>query len=576
MEHRPSLASRPSQYLEPNISTLDPNSYTAQKLTHATPEHLYLTTRRCFVGPIPEGWLKSHRKEWYQRHLNVSDNYRSQAATFFASENTTRDRRVTGLSDTDRKKARQSFPQPEDIQEEEGEALTEEPPALSVPRSSNPNQDVGQARSRSARRGSGKDDHQSGGVEDEAAGKSEHPGEANEHPSPLAQGRSTKARTNRKFERSESKQSNSSFVTARSVQTSAQAPGISIDQGDTSSASMRNAGHERPRQTSLGESLDDPASSGVGEPAGEMTSTTSLIGRNKSQHDADGGVAAQRGEAIRKNIMCKTQRTGTKQPVDLGPPAAREEGVEDVGGRVQQNRSGLVQFAVPEQSTRGDLLRRARLTQMQLRRSAAGIGTFRRQTANNGQIIKMEKMLVRVDATRDSKLPDYYDENASQSVIAKTLDKWREYMVVCRQSADGDAEFLLQMYKTRVIPAIEGGDAKKKKIQHEVALGRKYANANLFSALDKTLVVWKPTRYGTSIFLLRPRTGSNGAEWYTFLRNILGGARASELQVNIPDLGVGLRLADPFAQLEATSAAAEDDEGVVKTIQEEQAIAKNI
>ena len=40
---------------QPDIGRLSPDSFTAQKLVHATPEHLHLTSRRFFIGPIPVG-----------------------------------------------------------------------------------------------------------------------------------------------------------------------------------------------------------------------------------------------------------------------------------------------------------------------------------------------------------------------------------------------------------------------------------------------------------------------------------------------------------------------------------------
>lgn len=94
-------------------------------------------------------------------------------------------------------------------------------------------------------------------------------------------------------------------------------------------------------------------------------------------------------------------------------------------------------------------------------------------------------------------------------------------------------------------------------------------------------MIWEPReRQGCTIFLLQPQTGANAVEWYTFLRNILGWHRSSELQVNIPDLSVSLRLEDPFEQLEAArdhpQVAEGDSEALMKTMQEEEAIAGKI
>lgn len=123
--------------------------------------------------------------------------------------------------------------------------------------------------------------------------------------------------------------------------------------------------------------------------------------------------------------------------------------IEDVPveGDTGRRRSHIVSFAVPEDSRRAELLYKARATQANLQRSASGLIHGRQK---EGRIMKMEKMLVRVDKSANKQLPDDYDENGSQGVISRTSEKWREFMVVCRENLDDEADFLLQMYKTRV------------------------------------------------------------------------------------------------------------------------------
>src|SRR5690242_17551431 len=87
-----------------------------------------------------------------------------------------------------------------------------------------------------------------------------------------------------------------------------------------------------------------------------------------------------------------------------------------------------------------------------------------------------------------------------------------------------------------------------------------------------------PCRRGTSIFIMQARTASNAVEWYTFLRNILGWRRASELQINIPDMSISVRIANPFQKLETSQSQVQDaedtEEAILKTMQEEQAVAQ--
>jgi hypothetical protein len=89
-----------------------------------------------------------------------------------------------------------------------------------------------------------------------------------------------------------------------------------------------------------------------------------------------------------------------------------------------------------------------------------------------------------------------------------------------------------------------------------------------------------PGPKGTLIFIMQVRTASNAVEWYTFLRNILGWRRASELQINIPDMSLSVRIADPFQKLEASQNQVQDaedvEQAILKTMQEEQAVAQSL
>ena len=77
---------------------------------------------------------------------------------------------------------------------------------------------------------------------------------------------------------------------------------------------------------------------------------------------------------------------------------------------------------------------------------------LRKGEHNPGSIVKAEKMLVRVEHTMQD-VPPGYDENESIKLETRIVEKWREFVVVCRESTSGEEDFSLQMYKTRVIPA---------------------------------------------------------------------------------------------------------------------------
>jgi hypothetical protein len=102
----------------------------------------------------------------------------------------------------------------------------------------------------------------------------------------------------------------------------------------------------------------------------------------------------------------------------------------------------------------------------------------------------------------------------------------------------------------------------------------------MYSSLDKSMVVTAPGPRETLIFIMQARTASNAVEWYTFLRNILGWQRASELQINIPEMSLSVRIANPFEKLEASQnevqEADDTEEALLKTMQEEQAVAEEL
>jgi hypothetical protein len=126
----------------------------------------------------------------------------------------------------------------------------------------------------------------------------------------------------------------------------------------------------------------------------------------------------------------------------------RRSGLSDSADatRTRSNLRNLVKFDIPEDSKRAELHLKAKAAQMTIRHASTRL---RRQKLKDGLVVKMERMLVRVDKA-GSDVPDDFDENGDQKIDSRVKDKWREYMVVCRQSISEEADFVLQMYKTRV------------------------------------------------------------------------------------------------------------------------------
>lgn len=300
------------------------------------------------------------------------------------------------------------------------------------------------------------------------------------------------------------------------------------------------------------------------------SSTTSLIPHDGVQKSKFRG--SKRGNS--RSSQSETQLPKLQD-------AAPEEYIDPTGPNAVQQRqrrhlgSGLVRFNVSDEVANGQAQVKARLAHATRHRSPMH---FRRGKAKPGEIVKVEKMLVRVDSTLQQ-LPDDYDENDSLKTESRTVEKWREFVVVCRASSNAGSEYSLQMYQSRVIPAVRDTRVEKRS-KHEIPLVRKTTKVNLYSSLDKTVVIWVPWKKGTMMYILRPRSAASSVEWYTFLHTVLGWQRSSTLQINVPDLNVSLRLDDPFQQLEASIDTVQEGEGndaaIVQTMTAEKAVASNL
>ncbi|KAF2870754.1 meiotically up-regulated gene 56 protein [Massariosphaeria phaeospora] len=562
-----------SWHQQPDIATLAPDAYTARRLEHATPEHLHLTSRRFFIGPIPEGWLKTRRRDWYKHHLHI--NYSSRAATFSSDPQDSRRRRLSGIEGPSASALFQhSFPQPDKLSVDgephgrpdgdDGEteyARTGSPPALQIPRGSEQKGDVITSEE-----------------EEQFVDAASEPDDLTHAEPEFDPAKELHRR----------RSSTKTFVTASSIpgpdsdvdQARDQAHNQHQDERQQASNLQVPTAREGESQKALGKrpvstaesSNGVPSESIVGEPSVDAVSTTSLLRKadlNKTQSNPDSMSPS-------KGIMTRVKRRSDQRSSEGTPAESATRSGESLGRR-KSNLRGLVKFDIPEDSKRASVHLKAKAAQMTIQRASTRL---RRRKIKDGLVVKMERMLVRVDAA-ENEVPEDFDENGNQKIDSRVKDKWREYMVVCRQSISDDADFVLQMYKTRVIPEIEQASSRKR-AAFQIPLGRKTTKVNLYSSLDKSVVIWVPASRGTQIFIMQARTASNAVEWYTFLRNVLGWRRSSELQINIPDLSVSLRLADPFKTLEksqtdANEAADSDtEEAVLRTMHEEQKVAENL
>lgn len=319
---------------------------------------------------------------------------------------------------------------------------------------------------------------------------------------------------------------------------------------------------------------ESPLSRDVSNAGGGSTLDNRLSNVESSQPDSTGQTSSRTALIPREDrgvestmSLASPQSLATYSPNPVG-----DSGFEPTRG-VRRATEG-VRFNIAEGIAHGQDKLKRKVTGVQKRAASAKL---RRNTLQEGAIVKMEKMLVRVDMTMQG-ISEEFDENSSIKIETRLLEKWREFLVVVRQSRKDDADFRLQMYKSRVIPEIEHEKVKKKP-HHEVVLSPKTTKVNLFSSLDKTVVIWHPYKKGTRILIMRTRSTAHSVEWYTFLRDSLGWARPSALQVNVPDLSVSLRLEKPFQGLESARESIEDNDdeaALARTMAEEQAVSGKI
>ena len=545
-------------------------SYTRRRLQHATPEHLHITSRRCFIGPIPANWLKSHQS-WTKRQLHLT-NYSSKVATFSAAPNTSHARRLTALPGSPvSAKLTPSFPQPRDVAEETGEdESTEE------------EEDQDESPAHSSR----KDNSQSAVVADDAnEGQITVTGPAETDSSPGSRNPETTTsdvNPDNQVRRDGRRSSPSaSFVTAQEQMSkthlengkgSAQGRNklksstLSTTEEETGPivnvTSMKSTESMR-RSTSSAPSPTPGQQSREGE---ETASTSPLITRNKN---------TPLGEPLTQDTQRKAMRSSSTLQ-HAAPEEYQGPHQEDVSKkRVSRVPSpGLLRFNLPNRAAKYEKQARTKFAQVR------GSKHFRKDVLKPGEIVKAEKMLVRVDFTIHD-LPKDYDENESMKIESTAVDKWKELMVVCRKNTKLDeCEFVIQLCKSRVIAGVEN-DQKLKQSAHLIQMNRKSTKVNMYSTLDKTIVIWAPWKKGTRIYILKPQSSASSVEWYTFLQSSLGWKRTKGLQISVPDLDICLDIEDPFKELEqiqrSETLSGENGAAVVqKTFQAEHAAASNI
>ncbi|KAI9037525.1 sporulation-specific 71 family protein [Aspergillus affinis] len=496
-----------------HLHGLEPGFYTAEKLRYASARHVHMTSRRYFIGPIPKGWLQNHRKSWYRARLNFK-NYSSKTVTFSAEPE------IAHYPDSPDRG------EPSDSQREQDDDYpvdTTEGETTDLDLDLDPENET-----------TDQDSIQGHG----ALRALDYPlDEENELPPAL--GPNTQARPdsgkseNNVGAGSRMGEAGSSFVTARE-----RGPSSASTTKPMSSAGPSGTGdQEQPllKPSAPDSNADEASQSSPMVLPSEVGSETPLLRPDSS---AKGKGKARLSKA--PSSMNLEQQE---------PQSESTEGEEHLEGRrhSSQNPLNKISNKAAKYNLDDNLLDKQQRFQSRLSRTRGKISSkvpYRRKL-QDGEIIKTERMLVRVEQTMQDNLPHDFSEHDSMRMETRVLDNWREYLVVCRATADPDAPFSLQMYKTHVIPKIQKKGSRVSP-HHEVILGPKKTRVNLYSSLDKSIVIWGPCKYGTKIYIIRPKSTAHAVEWYTSIFQALGWQRPTSLSINVPDLGVGLVFRNPF------------------------------
>ncbi|EFE41562.1 PH domain protein [Trichophyton verrucosum HKI 0517] len=569
--------------------TLECGSFTAQKLTdsnvlrpqqHGSPEHLHVTNRRFFIGPLPKGWGQNRRRHWYKSCLGIRD-YSSRNQTFSADMSVGYQRQSTrfmGLSSTTRFKP--SFPQPDDVEaevedqdEEQDEdqdqenRIQQQPPVENGQTAGGSQVGPRVIRSIDAGREAQRRDEDAGyfglshpnikRIQDQQRPKN----------SPLA--------------------TNSSLVVRMSSDDNV--PEAYFTAPDTEPQSTTPKVNPMPQDNIKSQNRKSTES-------GQPQSSSSLPYRNSYATTGTSALSTTDGQGLETDVGSLSSLIPHNKPPPSSTPRERRQPKpqqlalqpQEPRGEADQTEAELAESQQPSKLINRVISDRVRYgveerIENGQRRLQNHLGLSddsrtnrkqKQQTRRHGEVLRAEKMLVRIDVTAQT-VPNLYNDNASLKIETRPVENWREYLVVCRQGYDEQTPYLLQFYKTRVIPQVQGAKVKRK-YAHEVKLSQGQANVNLFSTLDKTVVVWHPTKMdGTRIFIMRARAAAHSVEWYTFIRKVLGWKQPSSLFVHAPDLDVSLVLQNPFERF-AKDNYDENEGTLLNSMGEEQAVSTGI
>lgn len=538
---------------------------------HAPAHHLHMTSRRFFIGPIPEGWIHGHRKSWYQSRLRFR-NYTSGSLSFsvdpiashYRQQDESREEGQPGsqpeaqphrledvaltFTNTNEELAREQEAEQAEREEADLEAASE--PQGELRTLTHPSEaaeeteqtETEQTQTEQTETDTEQSDHraQAQSIDRNEQGEDEGDEDSSATPRPG---------TSQREHMYDNTVASSSFVTAKEYETS------SVDAGKSSSTVHATGLSVDPRPQSPESQNPNVPGSGVLSPLVSSASAFTSDADSTTRLIQDKGKGKDKPEPDLKKKASKISHLALEHQ----EPQNEEDGQHDEN-RLNKRPQRLFTKKMAKYNIDDNVMAKQQKLRSRIAKTQETISANRprRRKLQDGEIIKAEKMLVSVEETYQEKLPADFSENDSLRTQTRSVDKWREFLVVCRKSSAEHAPFALQMYRTRVIPDAQQPNNKSRP-HYEIRLNHRNTSANLYSSLDKTIVIWHPRRRGNKIYIIRPKSTAHAVEWYTFIRQVLGWKRPSKLPINVPDLGVTLEFKHPFKRLEDRLGGTGDD-----------------
>lgn len=160
-----------------------------------------------------------------------------------------------------------------------------------------------------------------------------------------------------------------------------------------------------------------------------------------------------------------------------------------------------------------------------------------------GEIIAAEKMLVLLKGTKLKYVSHQFGE--IENIETRVLEKWKEYIVVARNTSNPSAPILLQFYKNRDIPKIQENITNN--VSKLDTILTKDTFVKFYSTLDKTIVFWRGSETGSLLYILRARSHKLSLRWLSLFLRTLGAEKSAHISIGIPFLGYSMEVTLPIS-----------------------------